>query len=82
IPANNGLSRRDLHSILIGAADRAGTRVRYGTTIDALEDNGTARVGFTDGTTSDYDLVVAFDGINSPLRKRLYGEASNPVYTG
>jgi 2-polyprenyl-6-methoxyphenol hydroxylase-like FAD-dependent oxidoreductase len=82
IPANNGLSRRDLHTILIGAVEDAGVQVRYGTTIDDLHDNGTAHVSFTDGTTDDYDLVVGFDGINSPLRRRLYGEASNPVYTG
>ena len=82
VPANNGLSRRDLHNILIDAVDRAGVKVRYGTTVDALENNGAAHVGFTDSTTGEYDLVVGFDGINSPLRKRLYGEASNPVYTG
>ena len=57
-------------------------RSATGRPCDELNDNGTAHVSFTDGTSSDYDLVVGFDGINSPLRKRLYGEASNPVYTG
>ncbi len=82
IPANNGLSRRDLHTILIGAADRAGARVRYATTVADLEENGNAHVEFDDGSTDAYDLVVAFDGINSTLRKRLFGEAYDPVYTG
>jgi 2-polyprenyl-6-methoxyphenol hydroxylase-like FAD-dependent oxidoreductase len=82
IPANNGLSRRDLHTILIGAADRAGARVRYATTVSDLEENGNAQVKFDDGSTDAYDLVVAFDGINSTLRKRLFGEAYDPVYTG
>ncbi len=82
IPANNGLSRRDLHTILIGAADRAGAQVRYATTVADVEENGQAHVSFDDGTTEEYDLVVAFDGINSKLRKRLFGDAYEPVYTG
>lgn len=82
IPPNNGLSRSDLHSILIGAADRSGATVRYGTTIDRLDDNGAAHVGFTDGTGGEYDLVLGFDGINSKLRKQLFPEAADPVYTG
>jgi 2-polyprenyl-6-methoxyphenol hydroxylase-like FAD-dependent oxidoreductase len=82
IPPNNGLSRRDLHSILIGAADRAGAPVRYGTTIEEINDNGAAHVGFSDGTSADYDLVIGFDGINSKLRKRMFPDAADPVYTG
>jgi len=83
IPPNAGLTRRDLHSILIGAADRAGARTRYATTVtDVVDTNGTAGVTLSDGTEAEYDLVVAFDGINSPLRKRLFGEAHDPVYTG
>jgi 2-polyprenyl-6-methoxyphenol hydroxylase-like FAD-dependent oxidoreductase len=83
IPANSGLSRRDLHGILIGAADRAGVRVRYGVTLADLDDSGdTPSVGLTDGTSDQYDLVIAFDGINSPLRARVFGEAATPVYSG
>ena len=82
VPANNGLSRRDLHAILIGAADRAGAQVRYGTTVADVEESRSARVTFTDGTTGEYDLVVAFDGISSPMRKRLFGDGFDPVYTG
>jgi 2-polyprenyl-6-methoxyphenol hydroxylase-like FAD-dependent oxidoreductase len=82
IPSHNGLSRRQLHEILIGAADRAGARVTYGTTVSDIRENGSAHVRFSDGREADYDLVVAFDGINSPLRKRLFGDAYDPVYTG
>src|SRR5919204_2428441 len=63
IPANSGLSRRDLHKILIGAAERAGARTRYATTVDAIEENGVAQVTLSDGTEEEYDLVVAFDGV-------------------
>jgi 2-polyprenyl-6-methoxyphenol hydroxylase-like FAD-dependent oxidoreductase len=83
VPANTGLTRRDLHNILIGAADRAGARTRYATTVaDVAADNGAAQVTLTDGTEAEYDLVVAFDGINSPLRKRLFGHGYDAVYTG
>src|SRR4051794_32414413 len=82
IPANVGLSRRDLHYILIGAAERAGARITYGTTVADLREDGAAEVTLSDGREEKYDLVVAFDGISSALRKRLFGDAYDPVYTG
>jgi 2-polyprenyl-6-methoxyphenol hydroxylase-like FAD-dependent oxidoreductase len=83
VPANNALSRRDLHRILIGAVERAGAAIRYGTIVDSLSEHGEAvHVTLSDGTQCDYDLVVAFDGINSPLRRRLFGAGYDPIYTG
>jgi 2-polyprenyl-6-methoxyphenol hydroxylase-like FAD-dependent oxidoreductase len=82
IPANNGLPRRDLHRILIGAAERAGVAITYGTTVSEIAENGRAHAILTDGREDDYDLVVAFDGINSPLRKRAFGVSHDPVYSG
>jgi 2-polyprenyl-6-methoxyphenol hydroxylase-like FAD-dependent oxidoreductase len=82
IPSNNGLSRRDLHSILIGAAERAGVHIRYSTTASEIADNGQAHAILSDGTEEDYDLVIAFDGINSPLRKRTFGDSHDAVYSG
>src|SRR3954471_1374785 len=83
IPSNCGLTRRNLHDILIGAADRAGVRVTYGTTLAEFDDgNGAVETRLSDGRHEEYDLVVAFDGINSPLRKRLFGPDHEPVYTG
>jgi 2-polyprenyl-6-methoxyphenol hydroxylase-like FAD-dependent oxidoreductase len=82
IPANSGLSRRDLHRILIGAAERAGASTRYGTTVSDIDENGTVQVTLSDDRQEEYDLVVAFDGIGSPLRARLFGPQHEPVYTG
>src|SRR3954447_20568610 len=73
VPANTGLTRRNLHDILIGAAERAGARITYATTADDVRDNGAAQVRLSDGREEEYDLVVAFDGINSPQRRRLFG---------
>jgi 2-polyprenyl-6-methoxyphenol hydroxylase-like FAD-dependent oxidoreductase len=83
VPPNTGLSRRDLHAILIGAAERSGARITYGTTATGIADaNGSAEVTLSDGREQEYDLVVGFDGINSELRRRLFGDAYDPVYTG
>jgi 2-polyprenyl-6-methoxyphenol hydroxylase-like FAD-dependent oxidoreductase len=82
VPSNTGLTRRDLHDVLIGAAERAGARITYGTTVDEVRDNGAAQVQLSDGREEKVDLVVAFDGINSAQRKRLFGDDYEPVYTG
>ncbi|MEV0184720.1 FAD-dependent monooxygenase [Streptomyces sp. NPDC050625] len=83
VPANTALSRRDLHRILTGAAERAGAKVTYGTTARDIEDTGDrVHVTLTDGKTETYDLVIGFDGLGSPLRRRLFGTGYEPVFTG
>jgi 2-polyprenyl-6-methoxyphenol hydroxylase-like FAD-dependent oxidoreductase len=82
VPPNTGLTRRDLHDILIGAADRAGAKISYATTVEEITDNGAAQVRLSDGREEEVDLVVAYDGINSSQRKRLFGDGYAPVYTG
>jgi len=83
VPPNCALPRRELSRILIGAAEGAGAKIRYGTTVEDLDDRGDSiGVTLTDGSTADYDLVVGFDGIKSPLRSRLFGDAYQPVYSG
>ncbi|MGY1812344.1 FAD-dependent monooxygenase [Blastococcus sp. SYSU D00820] len=83
VPANNALSRKDLQRILQGAVDRAGVTVRYGVTVaDLAQDAAGVDVTFTDGGQGRYDLVLAFDGIRSPMRRRLFGTAVEPVFTG
>lgn len=83
VPPNCALPRRSLHKILIGAAEHAGATVRYGTTVADFEDSGEAvNVSFDDGSTGTYDLVIAFDGIGSPMRRRLFGDSFEPVYSG
>jgi 2-polyprenyl-6-methoxyphenol hydroxylase-like FAD-dependent oxidoreductase len=83
VPANTALSRRDLHRILGGAAQRAGAKVNYATTVQDLEDTGDCvHVTFSDGKAETYDLVVGFDGLRSPLRQRLFGTEYEPVFTG
>jgi len=82
-PPNNGITRPKLHEILTDAATGAGARLRFGVAIDHLDngDDGVA-VTFTDGRSDRYDLVVGCDGLYSDLRKRLFGNAYEPQFTG
>jgi 2-polyprenyl-6-methoxyphenol hydroxylase-like FAD-dependent oxidoreductase len=83
IPNNNGLARPELHRILIEANERAGSEIRYGTTVaDLTDEDGKVQVTFTDGREDEYDLVVGMDGINSQTRNRLFGDRVQPEYTG
>jgi len=40
------------------------------------------QVEFTEGGPGEYDLVVAFDGIKSAMRRRLFGPGHEPVFSG
>lgn len=83
VPANNALSRLDLHKILIGAAEKQDVKVAYGTTMETFTDHGdSVDVQFSDGRRDSYDLVVAFDGIKSSTRRTLFGAEHDAVYSG
>ena len=76
-----GLYRPKLQEILIDAVRASGADVRLGTTVVSLGGSpGTPRtmprgdeveVGFTDGTSRRYDLVVGADGMHSATRSML-----------
>lgn len=82
-PATVGVRRQALHEVLLERAARAGARVRLGTTVTALEQDGDAvRVRLSDGSEATYGVVVGADGIRSHLRSLLFGAATGPRYTG
>jgi 2-polyprenyl-6-methoxyphenol hydroxylase-like FAD-dependent oxidoreductase len=62
-----GIERSKLqHALLAGVAN---VRCRLGTSVTFLEqDDRRVSVGFSDGSTGDYDLVVGADGIKSTIR--------------
>lgn len=64
-------------------AERLGVRVRKGVTYKSFSDGPDGvDVSFTDGETGRYDLMVAADGINSPIRERVFPDAAKPQYSG
>jgi len=66
------LHRRELHAILAEGAKPS--RVRFGTTIGELDDDGDrVQVALSDGTESAYDLVVGADGVHSATRAEVFG---------
>ncbi|AUY49131.1 FAD-dependent monooxygenase [Streptomyces sp. CB01881] len=82
-PSNNGIPRPALAGVLSAAATEAGASLRFSATITGLDDDGEGvDVTLSDGHRGRYDLVVGFDGIGSPLRRRLYGDTYTPEYTG
>lgn len=82
-PARVSLSRTALHQILIGATERHGVKIRYSTSVESFTDHGDiVEVAFSDARVERYDLVVAFDGIRSATRRRLFGLAYEPAYSG
>ncbi len=74
-PSHNGISRRILHEVLLEEAQRVGLTYRMGVTVDAIDNQpDVAHVTFSDGTTGSYDVVIAADGVNSKVRKLVFGE--------
>jgi 2-polyprenyl-6-methoxyphenol hydroxylase-like FAD-dependent oxidoreductase len=72
LPSSMGMYRPTLARILMGRVERAGATVRFGTTVDSLEqDAAGVDVRFSDGSSGRYDLVVAADGVKSPTRRLL-----------
>jgi 2-polyprenyl-6-methoxyphenol hydroxylase-like FAD-dependent oxidoreductase len=82
-PANLGLTRPALHKVLNETAMELGARVRLGLTVSDFEESpGRISVKFTDGSLREYDFVVGADGIDSKLRKMLFGDRHSPKFTG
>ncbi len=74
-PSHNGITRKQLHDILLEKVLKEDVKIRMGVTVNEIENNSDeAKVKFTDGTTGTYDLVVACDGIYSKVRKIVFGE--------
>ncbi|MEZ4517013.1 MAG: NAD(P)/FAD-dependent oxidoreductase [Chloroflexota bacterium] len=68
-----GISRGQLVSLLLEALDDL--PIHFGTTVTALRQRGeVVEVEFSDGSSSDFDLVVAADGLHSHTRRTILSE--------
>jgi 2-polyprenyl-6-methoxyphenol hydroxylase-like FAD-dependent oxidoreductase len=75
-----GMARTKLHQVLREAAAAVPVRLALSVTSLTPMDDGVS-VGFSDGSTHRYDLVVGADGIASSVR-RLSLSAAPPVFAG
>jgi 2-polyprenyl-6-methoxyphenol hydroxylase-like FAD-dependent oxidoreductase len=68
------LRRSDLEHILFSRVRNKGIDVRFGTTIDSLDEeaDGIAAT-FSDGTRESFTLVIGADGIHSRVRDLVFG---------
>src|SRR5260221_13557354 len=82
-PANVGISRLELHKVLLASARELGADLRFGLTVDLLEQPAAqVDVRFTDGSQEFYHLVVGADGAHWKLRGMVFGDDLKPRYTG
>ena len=70
-----GIERPALQrALLLGVVD---LRCRLGTSVTTLvQDDACVRVGFSDGSTGHYDLVIGADGMKSTVRDLILGTRS------
>jgi 2-polyprenyl-6-methoxyphenol hydroxylase-like FAD-dependent oxidoreductase len=82
LPATVGLPRPALARIMTDRAVAAGARLRLGTAVSTLSQDGDGvDVTFADGSAGRYDLVIGADGIRSATR-RMIGITNEPRPTG
>jgi 2-polyprenyl-6-methoxyphenol hydroxylase-like FAD-dependent oxidoreductase len=83
VPGGGAILRPVLARILADATRASGTHVRLGCTFDSLrQDAEGVEVGFSDGTSQRYDLVVGADGLYSKVREQVLPAAPSPRYSG
>lgn len=83
VTGTGAVMRPVLARLLAGRTRAAGVNVRLGISFVTIADGpDRAHVTFTDGTATDYDLVVGADGLYSATRTAIFPDAPQPRYIG
>jgi len=83
IPGGGSIMRPVLAAILAEATRASGANVRLGCTFTAIgQDEDGVDVGFSDGSSGRYDLVIGADGLYSKVRDTVFPDAPKPRYSG
>jgi 2-polyprenyl-6-methoxyphenol hydroxylase-like FAD-dependent oxidoreductase len=82
-PGGFGITRPVFWGILAEMAQEAGAQIRLATTITSvLQREKAVVVGLSDGTSSEYDLLIGADGLHSMVRELIFPDAPRPVFNG
>lgn len=82
-PSRLGITRPALHDVLSKGATDRNANIRLGLTFrNMVQSADKVTVSFTDGSTSDYDVVIGADGVYSKVRSFLFGDDFKPKFTG
>jgi 2-polyprenyl-6-methoxyphenol hydroxylase-like FAD-dependent oxidoreductase len=82
IPGAGGIMRPVLHAIMTKRLLELEPKVSLGVSVTDISGMGPKQVTLSDGSSAEYDLVIAADGIFSQFRKRMFPEAAEPRYVG
>lgn len=83
MPNNVQLPRLGFLEMASAHALEAGCTIMMSTTaVDIEQDAEGVTVELSDGSSRRYDLVIGFDGINSSIRRYLFGEKYVPTRSG
>lgn len=83
LPVSIGMYRPELIRILREHATTHGATLRYGVTVQTIDQAADCvDVTFTDGRNDSYDLVIGADGVRSHIRGLLHGDHVRPHYVG
>ncbi|MGV9267538.1 FAD-dependent monooxygenase [Kitasatospora sp. NPDC003701] len=82
LPPAVGIARRALHDALYDRAVALGAVIRHGRTVTTLVEGADGVVAsLSDGTVTEYGLVVGADGVQSRVRSLILPQVQ-PEYTG
>jgi 2-polyprenyl-6-methoxyphenol hydroxylase-like FAD-dependent oxidoreductase len=82
-PPRLGMTRPRLHDVLFAGAKERDANIRQGITFDLIEQHPDhVHVTFTDGSSGNYELVIAADGVYSKVRNVLFGDQWKAKFTG
>jgi 2-polyprenyl-6-methoxyphenol hydroxylase-like FAD-dependent oxidoreductase len=82
-PAMMGITRPEYSAILTDAAVAAGARITYESTAESFtQDDRGVHVTLTGGAQERYDVLIGADGIHSAVRRSVFGDIAEPVFSG
>jgi len=83
LPATGGIMRPVLHRIMQGRVKELAIPVRLGLTVSSLVNvDGGVEVGFSDGSSGRYDLVIGSDSVASSVRDLAFPHMAPALPTG